>query len=71
MVRGLLQDKKVAGTSMGNRATTAPGPPHPDLPQDSWERALNSALSPTKQGLSITKRDLLLEVAGRGIRTNW
>ena len=34
MVRGLLQDKKVPGTSAGTKVTAAPG-----LLQDSWERA--------------------------------
>ena len=58
-VRGLLQDKKVLGTSKGTRATTAPGPHLPGLPQDSWERARLMALSPAKQGLSNTMRDLI------------
>ena len=58
-VRGLLQDKKVLGTSKGTRATTAPGPHLPGLPQDSWERARLMALSPAKQGLSNTMRDLV------------
>ena len=57
--RGLLQDKKVLGTSKGTRATTAPGPHLPGLPQDSWERARLMALSPAKQGLSNTMRDLV------------
>ena len=39
MVRGLLQDKKVPGTSVGTRATAAPDLCLSDLPQDSWERA--------------------------------
>ena len=38
-VRGLLQDKKVPGTSTGTRAAAAPGLPVQGLPQDSWERA--------------------------------
>ena len=50
-VRGLLQDKKVPGTSMGTRVAAAPGPPLPGLPQDSWGRARLMALSPAKQGL--------------------
>ena len=56
-VRGLLQDKKVPGTSSGTRAATAPGLPLPGLPQDSWERAGLTAPSPDKQGQSNTVRD--------------
>ena len=59
MVRGLLQDKKVPGTSVGNRATAAPGLHPLGLPQDSWERARLTDPSPAKQGLSSTKRDLV------------
>ena len=59
MVRGLLQDKNVPGTGTGNRATAAPGPHLPGLPQDSWERAGLMAPSPAEQGLSITERDLV------------
>ena len=33
-IRGLLQDKKVPGTSMGTRAAAAPGLPLLGLPQD-------------------------------------
>ena len=55
-VRGLLQDKKVSGTSMGTRATTAPDP---CLPQDPWERAGLMAPPSAKQGLSNTMRDLI------------
>ena len=62
-VRGLLQDKKVPGTSEGtsegSRAATAPGLPLPGLPQDSWERARLMAPSPAKQGPSSTVRDLV------------
>ena len=59
MVRGLLQDKKFPGTSVGTMATAAPGPHPPGLPQDSSERAGLKALSPAKQGLSNTERDLV------------
>ena len=62
MVKELLQDKKGPGTSMGTRATAAPGPCLPGLlglPQHSWERARLTALSPAKQGLSRTERDLV------------
>ena len=58
-VRGLLQDKKVPGTSTGTRAAAAPGWPLPGLPQDSWERAGFTASSPVKQGPSNTVRDLV------------
>ena len=58
-VRGLLQDKKVPGTSSGTRATAAPGLRLPDLLQDSRERARLMAPIPAKQGLSNTVRDLL------------
>ena len=58
-VRGLLQDEKVPGTSMGTRAAAAPGPPLPGPLQDSWERAGLMAPSPAKQGLSNTVRDLV------------
>ena len=58
-VRGLLQDKKVPGTSMGTRVTAAPGPCPSGLLQDSWERAKLMAPSPAKQGLSSTQRDLV------------
>ena len=53
-VRGLLQDKKVPGTSVGTRTTGAPGPHPQGLPQDSWERAELMTPSPAKQGLSNT-----------------
>ena len=59
MVRGLLQDKKVPGTSRGTRVTAAPGPYLLGLPQDSWERVELTAPSPAKQGLSSTERDLV------------
>ena len=55
----MLQDKKVPGTSVGTRATAAPGLCLPGLPQDSWEIAGLMAPSPAKQGLSSTKRDLV------------
>ena len=58
-VRGLLQDKKVPGTSLGTRAAASPGLPLPGLLQDSWERAGLTAPSPAKQGLSNTVRDLV------------
>ena len=58
-VRGLLQDKKVAGTNTETRVAAAPGPPLCVLWQDSWERAGLMALSPAKQGLSNTVRDLV------------
>ena len=58
-VRGLLQDKKVPGTSTGTRMTAAPGPHPPGLLQDSLVRARLMAPSPAKQGLSSTERDLL------------
>ena len=58
-VRGLLQDKKVPGTSMGTRVAAAPGWPVRGLPQDSWERARLTAHSPAKQGLSSIERDLV------------
>ena len=58
-IRGLLQDKKVPGTSVGTRATAAPDLCLSDLPQDSWERAGLTAPSPAKQGLSSTERDLV------------
>ena len=56
-VRGLLQDKKVSGTSAGTRAAVAPGPPGVGLLQDSWERVGLTAPSPARQGLSNTVRD--------------
>ena len=58
-VRGLLQDKKVPGTSTGTRAAAAPGLPVQSLPQDSWERIGLMAPSPAKQVLSNTVRDLV------------
>ena len=58
-VRGLLQDKKVPGTSTGTRVAAAPGPPLRGLPPDSWERTGLMAPSPAKQGLSSTVRDLV------------
>ena len=58
-VRGLLQDKKVPGTSTGTRAAAAPGLPVRGLPQDSWERAGLTAPSPAKQGLCSTERGLV------------
>ena len=58
-VRGLLQDKKIPGTSTGTRAAEAPGPPLPGLSQDSWERVGLTVPSPAKQGLSNTVRDLV------------
>ena len=57
-VRGLLQDKKVTGTSTQTRVAVAPGL-HQRLLQDSWERAELTAPSPAKQGLSSTQRDLV------------
>ena len=59
MVRGLLQDKKVPGTSVGTRATAAPVLCLLGLLQDSWERARLMAPFPAKQGLSSTERDLV------------
>ena len=59
MVRGLLQDKKIPGTSVGTRVTAALGPRPLGLPQDSWERAKLLVPSPAKQGSSSTKRDLI------------
>ena len=56
-VRGLLQNKKVPGTSAGTREAAAPGPCPQDLPQDNWERAKLTAPSHAKQDLSSTKRD--------------
>ena len=53
--KGLLQNKKVPGTSAGTRAAAAPGLPKPGLLQDSWERARLTAPSPAKQGLSSTE----------------
>ena len=50
-VRGLLQDKKVPGTSVGTRAAAAPGPCPLGLPQDSWEKARLTAPSPAKKTL--------------------
>ena len=58
-VRGLLQDKKIPGTSAGTRAAAAPGPHLPGLTQNSWERAGLTAPSPDKQGPSDTMRDLV------------
>ena len=58
-VRGLLQDKKVPGTSTGTRVTATPGPHLPGLPQDSWERVRLTAPSPDRQSLSSTKRGLV------------
>ena len=55
----MLQDKKVPGTNAGTRVAAAPGPPVWGLLQDSWERAGLMALSPAKQGLSNTVRDLV------------
>ena len=54
-VRGLLQDKKVPGTSVA----ADPGPPLLGLTQDFWERARLTAPSTAKQGLSNTLRDLV------------
>ena len=58
-VRGVLQDKKVPGTSTGPRVTAAPGLHPQGLPQDSWERAKLKAPSSAKQGLSSTEGDLV------------
>ena len=58
-VRGFLQDKKVPGTNVETRVAAAPGPLLWGLPQDAWERAGLMALSPAKQGLSNTVRDLV------------
>ena len=55
-VRGLLQEKRIPGTSAGTRVAAAPGPPVQDLPQDSWERVWLTA-PPLQQGLSNTVRD--------------
>ena len=56
---GLLQDKKVPGTSMGTRVTAAPGLCLLGLPQDSWERPELAAPSAAIQGLSGIQRDLV------------
>ena len=58
-VRGLLEDKKVPGTSAVTRVAAAPGLPVQGLPQDSWERARLTAPSAAKQGLSNTVRHLV------------
>ena len=58
-VRGLLQEIKVPGTNVENRATAAPGPCLLGLLQDSWERAGLMIPSLAKQGLSSTERDLV------------
>ena len=71
-VRGLLQDNKVPGNSMGTRVTAGPGLHTPDLLQDSWERAGLMAPSAAKKGLSSTGRETwLLEVTRRGTDTKW
>ena len=57
--KGMLQDKKVPGTSAGTRVTASPGLRLPGLPQDFWERAGLTAPSPAKQGLSNNGRDLV------------
>ena len=44
MVRGLLQDKNVPGTSAGTRATAAPSPWLLGLLQDFWESWVNNSL---------------------------
>ena len=61
MIRRVLQDNKVPGTSKGTRVAAAPGPAlsRSGLLQDSWERARLMAPSPAKQGLSSTGRDLV------------
>ena len=56
--KGLLQDKKVSGTCVGNRVTAAPGPHLWGLLQVSWERAELMAPSTAKQDLSSTERHL-------------
>ena len=58
MVRGLLQDKKVIGTSAQSRAAADPDPCLQGLLQDSWER--NELTAQPKQGLSSTERDLVV-----------
>ena len=67
--KGIASGQNVPGTNTGTRVTAAPGPSPLGLPQDSWERVRLTAPSPDKQGLSSTKRDWLLEVTWRGIRT--
>ena len=39
MIRRVLKDNKVLGTSAGTRVAEAPGPGSQGLLQDSWERA--------------------------------
>ena len=57
--KGMLQDKKVPGTSAGTSATAAPGRSPPHTVQDSWERAVLTTHAHAKQGLSSTERDLV------------
>ena len=70
MVRRLLQDSKVPGTSLGTRATVAPGPalagPAAGL---LGESQVNSSLPCQTRFEQPQEETWLLEVAGRGIRT--
>ena len=68
-VRGLLQDKKVPGTSIGTRAAASPGLPLPGLLQDSWERAGLTAPPLPNKAWAAQRDTWLIEVRGRGIRT--
>ena len=56
--KGIASGQKVPGTTVGTRATVAPGPCPPGL-KNSREKAELMAPSPAKQGLSSTKRDLV------------
>ena len=57
--KGIASGQKVPGTSARSRVTATPGPHPLGLLEDSWERAELTVLSPAKQGLSSTKRDLV------------
>ena len=59
MVRGLLQDNKSLGPVRGPGQLQPQAQSPPGLLQDSWERAGLTAPSPAKQGLRITKRDVV------------
>ena len=72
MVRGLLQDKKVPGTSTGTRATAAPDPRLPARPAAGLlgESLVNGTL-PCLTGLELHQETCFFEVTGRGTRTKW